>query len=107
MLFRSEGQNINMYYYQTWPLLFSLDSQNNPIETNAVLQSWSEGYVYGTLHNYYAKRKNNEDATYWRAKFDDAWNTVEDQNNKGKWSGGHNRLTSVFQPRKDRRFTAR
>ena len=80
---------------------------NQVIESNAVLQSWSEGYVYGTLHNYYAKRKNNEDAAYWRAKFDDAWATVEDQNNKGKWSGGHNRLTSIFQPRRDRRFTAR
>ena len=77
------------------------------VQTNAVLQSWPEGYVYGTLHNYYAKRKNNEDATYWRAKFDDAWNTVEDQNNKGKWSGGHNRLTSIFQPRRDKRYTAR
>lgn len=102
-----EGQEINLYYYQTWPLLFSLDSNGDPVESNAVLQSWSEGYVYGTLHNYYAKRKNNEDATYWRAKFDDAWNTVTDQNNKGKWSGGHNRLTSIFQPRRDRRYTAR
>ena len=80
---------------------------NQEIQTNAVLQSWSEGYVYGTLHNYYAKRKNNEEATYWRAKFDDAWNTVEDQNNKGKWSGGHTRLTSIFQPRRDQRYTTR
>jgi len=103
----TEGQIINMYYYQTWPLLFSLDSDNQLILNNVVLQSWPEGYVYGTLHNYYAKRKNNEDATYWRGKFDDAWNTVTDQNNKGKWSGGHNRLTSIFQPRRDRRFTAR
>jgi hypothetical protein len=77
------------------------------VQSNAVLQSWPEGYVYGTLHTYYAKRKNNEDATYWRAKFDDAWNTIEDQNNKGKWSGGHTRITSIFQPRRDQRYTSR
>jgi hypothetical protein len=77
------------------------------VQSNAVLQSWPEGYVYGTLHNYYLKRKMPEDAAYWRAKFDDAWNTVEDQNNKGKWSGGHTRLTSIFQPRQGRRYTAR
>lgn len=77
------------------------------VQNNGVLQSWPEGYVYGTLHNYYMKRKMNEDASFWRQKFDDAWNTVEDQNSKGKWSGGHNRMTSIFQPRKDRRFTAK
>jgi hypothetical protein len=33
--------------------------------------------------------------------------TIEDQNNKGKWSGGHTRMTSVFQPRKDRRYTSK
>jgi hypothetical protein len=32
---------------------------------------------------------------------------ITDQNNKGKWSGGHNRMTSIFQPRKDRRYTAK
>lgn len=102
-----EGAEINMYYYRTWPLLFSLDEASQPVTNNAVLASWPEGYVYGTLHNYYLKRKNAEDSGYWRQKFDDAWNTVEDQNNKGKWSGGHNRLTSIFQPRRDRRYTAR
>ena len=76
-------------------------------QTNAVLQSWPEGYVYGTLREYYLKRKMAEDASYWAGKFQLAWDTVEDQNNKGKWSGGHNRLTSIFQPRRDRRYTAR
>jgi len=76
-------------------------------QTNAVLKSWPEGYVYGTLREYYLKRKMAEDAATWAAKFDAAYNIVEDQNNKGKWSGGHNRLTSIFQPRRDRRYTAR
>jgi hypothetical protein len=102
-----QGQQINLYYYTTWPLLFALDTSGEPVLNNVVLNTWSEGYVYATLHNYYLKRKMPEDAAYWRAKFDDAWNMVEDQNNKGKWSGGHNRLTSIFQPRRDRRFSAR
>jgi len=101
------GAQINMYYFTTWPLLFTTDSNGNTVETNVVLSSWPEGYVYGTLHNYYYKRKMTEDADKWLAKFQLAWDTVEDQNNKGKWSGGHNKLSSVFQPRKDRRFGTR
>ena len=77
------------------------------VDTNVVLTSWPEGYVYGTLHNYYLKRKMPDDSNNWLAKFNLAWDTVEDQNNKGKWSGGHNRLTSIFQPRRDQRFSAR
>jgi hypothetical protein len=103
----TQGAIINMYYFTTWPFLFTTDSNNNPVDTNVVLQSFPEGYVYGTLHNYYLKRKMADDANGWLAKFNLAWDTVEDQNNKGKWSGGHNRLTSIFQPRKDRRYTAR
>jgi hypothetical protein len=103
----TQGAVINMYYFTTWPELFSLDTSGNPILNNVVLQSFPEGYVYGTLHNYYLKRKMADDANGWLAKFNLAWDTVEDQNNKGKWSGGHNRLTSIFQPRKDRRYTAR
>ena len=101
------GTQVNMYYFQTWPLLFSLDAQGNTILNNVVLQSFPEGYVYGTLHNYYYKRKMSEDADKWLAKYNLAWDTVEDQNNKGKWSGGHNKLWSVFQPRKDSRFGTR
>jgi len=103
----TQGAQINMYYFTTWPLLFTPDSQGNPVQTNAVLSSWPEGYVYGTLHNYYYKRKMTEDADKWLAKYQLAWDTVEDQNNKGKWSGGHNKLTSVFQPRRDKRFSTR
>jgi hypothetical protein len=98
------GALINMYYFKTWPLLFSLDTEGDPIENNVVLQSFPEGYVYGTLHNYYHKRKMADDANRWLAKFELAWDTIEDQNNKGKWSGGHTKLTSVFQPRQMRRY---
>lgn len=98
------GALVNLYYFKTWPLLFSLDTEGDPIENNVVLQSFPEGYVYGTLHNYYHKRKMADDANRWLAKFEMAWDTVEDQNNKGKWSGGHTKLTSVFQPRQMRRY---
>jgi hypothetical protein len=100
-----QGAVINMYYYTTFPELFSLDGSGVPIENNVVLQSFPEGYVYGTLHNYYYKRKMAEDADKWLAKFNLAWDTVEDQNNKGKWSGGHTRLTSIWQPRNQRRYS--
>lgn len=98
------GALINLYYFKTWPLLYSLDTEGDPILNNVVLQSFPEGYVYGTLHNYYHKRKMADDANRWLAKFDLAWDTIEDQNNKGKWSGGHTKLTSVFQPRQMRRY---
>jgi len=104
----TQGTVINMYYFTTWPLLFSLESDNvTVVQNNVVLSSFPEGYIYGTLHNYYYKRKMMEDADKWLAKFSLAWDTVEDQNNKGKWSGGHNKLTSVFQPRKGQRFSSR
>lgn len=74
------------------------------IQLNAVLQTWPEGYVYATLREYYIKRHNPEDAAVYAQKFDNAWNTVEDQNNLGKWSGGHTRLTSVWQPRQYRQY---
>ena len=102
-----QGTQINMYYYTTYPELFALDTNGSPVLNNVVLQSWPEGYVYGTLHNYYYKRKMAEDADKWLAKYNLAYDTVEDQNNKGKWSGGHTKMTSVWQPRKDRRYTVR
>ena len=74
------------------------------VQSNAVLQTWPEGYVYGTLREYYIKRHNAEDAQVYATKFDNAWNQVEDQNNKGKWSGGHTRFTSVWQPRQYRQY---
>jgi hypothetical protein len=97
-----------MYYFTTWPLLFSLETDGvTEVLNNVVLQSWPEGYIYGTLREYYLKRKMAEDAQYWDLKFNQAFDLVEDQNNKGKWSGGHNKLTSVFQPRRDQRFGTR
>jgi hypothetical protein len=74
------------------------------IQTNAVLQTWAEGYVYSTLREYYIKRHNPDDAQIYSAKFENAFNIVEDQNNLGKWSGGHTRLTSVWQPRQYRQY---
>ena len=77
---------------------------NQTVQSNAVLQTWPEGYVYATLMEYYLKRHNAEDAGNFKTKFDDAWNQVTDQNNKGKWSGGHTRFTSVWQPRQYRQY---
>jgi len=74
------------------------------VQTNAVLQTWAEGYVYATLREYYIKRHNAEDAQVYAQKFENAYNIVEDQNNLGKWSGGHTKLTSVWQPRQYRNF---
>ncbi|CAB4202588.1 hypothetical protein UFOVP1369_26 [uncultured Caudovirales phage] len=74
------------------------------VQNNAVLQTWPEGYVYSTLREYYIKRHNDTDAAVYQQKFEAAFNTVEDQNNLGKWSGGHTRLTSVWQPRQYRQY---
>ena len=79
--------------------IINLDTQTNP-----VLQTWPEGYVYSTLREYFIKRHNETDAQLYEAKFQAAMNTVEDQNNLGKWSGGHTRLTSVWQPRQYRQY---
>jgi hypothetical protein len=75
------------------------------VQNNAVLQTWPEGYVYATLREYYIKRHNDTDAAVYDSKFKEAWNVVEDQNNLGKWSGGHTRLTSVWQPRQYRQYS--
>ena len=74
------------------------------VQSNAVLATWAEGYVYATLREYYIKRHNAEDAAVYAQKFDNAWNIVSDQNNLSKWSGGHTRLTSVWQPRQYRQY---
>lgn len=103
----TEGDEINLYYYRTWPYLFSVDSQGDEVLSNGVLQTFPEGYVYSTLHNYYIKRKSEVDANIYKMKFEESMLIIADQNSKGKWSGGHNRMTSIFQPRKDRRFTAK
>lgn len=74
------------------------------VQNNAVLNTWPEGYVYATLREYYIKRHNDADAQVYQAKFDAAWDTVEDQNSLGKWSGGNTRLTSIWQPRQYRQY---
>jgi len=108
----AEGTVINLYYYRAWNLLFTpiyddTNTQVGIVETNPVLQTWPEGYVYGTLHEYYLKRHSSDDAAIYKAKFDEAWRTVNNQNNLGKWSGGSTRLTSIFQPRRDRTYAVK
>lgn len=107
-----EGAVMNLYYYRAWDLLFTpIYDENNDVvgdvQTNAVLQSWPEGYIYASLAEYYVKRHSPEDAQIYQAKYDQAWKTVEDQNNKGKWSGGSQRLTSIFQPRRAQPYSIR
>jgi len=77
---------------------------NQTVQSNAVLATWSEGYVYSTLREYYIKRHNDQDAAVYSQKFENAWSIVQDQNSLGKWSGGHTRLTSVWQPRQYRQY---
>ena len=73
-------------------------------QTNPVLQTWPEGYIYSSLREYYIKRHNEADAATYEAKFRSAWDAVTDQNNLGKWSGGHTRLSSIWQPRQYRQY---
>lgn len=80
---------------------------NQTVQTNPVLNTWAEGYVYSTLREYYIKRHNQEDAAIYSQKYENAFNIVEDQNNLGKWSGGHTKLTSVWQPRIYRQYNVR
>jgi hypothetical protein len=74
------------------------------IQTNPVLETFTEGYIYGSLTEYYIKRHSPEDAQIYKSKFDLAVSTVEDQNNLGKWSGGNTKITSIFQPRRFRQY---
>jgi hypothetical protein len=80
---------------------------NKTVQTNAVLNTWAEGYVYSTLREYYIKRHNEQDAQIYSQKYENAYNIVEDQNSLGKWSGGHTKLTSVWQPRIYRQYNIR
>ena len=96
-----EGVQINAYYIRTFPFLFSpTTSTSYPIVmSNAVLASFPEGYLYGTLWAYYSKNKNNEEAAKWESEFEDAYGLIEDQNFKDKWHGGDQHLSSEYQPR--------
>jgi hypothetical protein len=97
------GENviIKAYYQKTFPFLFGPtgDPTNPIVQSNAILASFPEGYMYGTLQAYYDKNKNTEEAQKWLARFDDSYGLIEDQNYKGKWRGGDQHLTSEFQPR--------
>jgi hypothetical protein len=93
----------------TVPLAGTVTNITTPttIQTNQVLQSWPEGYVYGSLHEYFIKRHSDQDAAIYKAKFDAAYDTVENQNSLGKWSGGSTRLSSIWQPRRFRNFNVK
>jgi hypothetical protein len=107
----AEGTQLNLYYYRAWQLLFTPiyqgETQVGTVQTNEVLRTWPEGYIYGALHEYYVKRHSADDAAMYKAKFDEAWRVVEYQNSLGKWSGGHTRMISVFQPRRDRQYAVK
>lgn len=95
------GTIVKAYYYKTFSQLFTatFDSANPITQTNPVLASFPEGYFYSTLWSYYAKNKNDNEASKWDSLFNDAYGEIEDQNNAGKWKGGDLHLTSEFQPR--------
>lgn len=92
---------IKAYYQRTFPFLFSptADPAYPIVQSNAILSSFPEGYLYGTLWAYYDKNKNTDEAQKWLSRFDDSYGLIEDQNYKGKWRGGDQHLTSEFQPR--------
>jgi len=92
---------IKAYYQRTFPFLFSptTDATYPIVQNNAVLASFPEGYFYGTLESYYDKNKNTAEAEKWRARIEEAYGLIEDQNFKDKWRGGDQHLTSEFQPR--------
>ncbi len=96
-----ENVTIKAYYQKTFPFLFSPtgDSTYPVVQSNGILASFPEGYMYGTLQAYYDKNKNTDEAQKWLARFDDSYGLIEDQNYKGKWRGGDQHLTSEFQPR--------
>ena len=96
-----ENVTIKAYYNKTFPFLFSstLDTLNPLVQTNSVLNSFPEGYLYGTLSAYYDKNKNSDESQKWDVRFDSAYGLIEDQNYKGKWRGGDQHLTSEYQPR--------
>jgi len=97
------GNNVSIkaYYIRTFPFLFgpTTDTLNPIVQNNAVLASFPEGYLYGTLWAYYDKNKNTEEAQKWLARLDESYGLIEDQYNKGRWKGGDQHLTSEWQPR--------
>lgn len=96
-----ENVQIKAYYIRTFPFLFgpTTDALNPIVQNNAVLASFPEGYLYGTLWAYYDKNKNTTESQKWLARLDEAYGLIEDQYNKGRWKGGDQHLTSEYQPR--------
>jgi len=101
-----ENVEIKAYYIRTFPFLFgpTTDLLHPLVQNNAVLSSFPEGYLYGTLWAYYDKNKNTAEAQKWLNRLDESYGLIEDQYNKGRWKGGDQHLTSEFQPR-DYRYT--
>jgi len=96
-----ENVTIKAYYQRAFPFLFGVtgDAMTPIVQTNQVLASFPEGYLYSTLAAFYDKNKNTEESQKWNARFDDAYGLIQDQNFKDKWRGGDQHLTSEFQPR--------
>jgi hypothetical protein len=99
-----ENVEIKAYYIRTFPFLFgpTEDVLDPIVQNNAVLASFPEGYLYGTLWAYYDKNKNTEEAQKWLNRLDESYGLIQDQYNKGRWKGGDQHLTSEFQPREYR-----
>ena len=95
------GTTILAYYVKAFPFLFSptTDSLNPIVQSNAILATFPEGYMYKVLRAYYDKKKNVSEADKWNARFDAAYGLIEDQAMKDLWSGGDRHLSSEFQPR--------
>lgn len=95
------GTTILAYYVKAFPFLFSptTDTLNPIVQSNAILATFPEGYMYKVLWAYYDKKKNISEADKWNARFDSAYGLIEDQAMKDLWSGGDRHLSSEFQPR--------
>jgi len=75
------GTTILAYYVKAFPFLFSptTDSLNPIVQSNAILSTFPEGYMYKVLWAYYDKKKNVSEADKWNARFDAAYGLIEDQ----------------------------
>jgi hypothetical protein len=95
------GTTILAYYVKTFPFLLGPtgDSLIPIVQSNAILATFPEGYMYKVLSVYYDKKKNVAEAEKWNARFDAAYGLIEDQAMKDLWSGGDRHLSSEFQPR--------
>jgi len=95
------GTTILAYYVKAFPFLFgtTTDTINPIVQSNAILSTFPEGYMYKVLWAYYDKKKNVSEADKWNARFEAAYGLIADQAMKDLWSGGDRHLSSEFQPR--------